>query len=111
MFLLFFNLRRNKMKKENNLNTIIVLWDEETWCDDAHYVIEYDEQEFAEEIKKEYDEEDCEHPMDMYHICGSFSAATHPFSSDDSTCVKRTWSIHRLLAHAKATGLQPDYQE
>ena len=93
--------------KKNNIECIVPLWDLESFEEvDGLFVIEFDTEEFKEH-------EDNEDKLSLYDRMAEgerFKHAARPISDEDSTVCKRTWSIARLLAHAKATGLEPDWE-
>lgn len=92
--------------KNNNIKCIVPLWDLESYeTPDDLYIIEYDEQEFIEHE----DNEDGFTLEDRMIEGEKFKHAMRPISDDDSHCCKATWSISRLLQHAKDSGLQPDW--
>ena len=93
----------------NNIESIVPLWDLENYEEaDGLFIIEYD----AEEFKEHEDNEDELSLYDRVCIEGEkFKHAMRPITEEDSPVLKRTWSIARLLAHAKATGLKPDWEQ
>ena len=92
----------------NNIERIVPLWDLESYEEaDGLFIIEYDAEEFKEH-------EDNEDELSLYdRVCDGekFKYAMRPITEEDSPVLKRTWSIARLLAHAKATGLKPDWEQ
>ena len=92
----------------NNIERIVPLWDLESYEEaDGLFIIEYD----TEEFKEHEDNEDKLSLYDSVRMNGDkFRYAMRPITEEDSPVCKRTWSIARLLAHAKATGLEPDWE-
>tara|TARA_R110000850_G_C9842994_1_gene454453 strand:+ start:172 stop:468 length:297 start_codon:yes stop_codon:yes gene_type:complete len=96
--------------KTNNNNTecIIPLWDLENYeLPENLHIIEYDADEF---IKSELNEGSVS--LEEAVIAGDdFHIAMRPIiQTEDVKVCKRTWSISRLLQHAKDTGLEPDWE-
>lgn len=93
--------------KNNNIASIVPLWDLESYEDVQDLlIVEYDTEEFIEH-------EDNEDKLSLYERMAEgerFKYAYRPISDDVSHCCKRTWSIARLLQHAKDTGLEPDWE-